>query len=41
MEVGKRSPSAEPGFYNIPKLRRALIAGLQMAKKLRGTQDEE
>jgi len=41
MEVGKRSLSNEPGFYNIPKLRRAIKAGLQMAQKIRGTQDED
>ena len=41
MEVGKRSLSTEPGFYNIPKLRRAIMAGLEMAKKLRGTQDDD
>jgi uncharacterized membrane protein YebE (DUF533 family) len=42
MEVGKKSSvSTEPGFYNLPKLRRAIMAGLQMAKKLRGTQDDD
>jgi uncharacterized membrane protein YebE (DUF533 family) len=39
MEVGKRSGTNEPGFYDIPKLRKAIRAGLAMAKKLREKQD--